>query len=306
MLKFFRGLIVLGFVFVVVLNARESNNTYCFENPFMYLEAEKKMKVSSIRLNLEDIDEKGKLTNMLYSLENGHTYSIDDLLCSYDARKDTYFCGVECDGGSLEFDRKNNVLFMDGIRTCNIDLRIPEFMDDNSLIDISNPERGWLSTGFIDENESKNNHNERVWVYGSKCDKEEPKITTVYYTVNEYENAFPIKKDRLDAFESFYKPIKENKAEGLKVEVIKLKKSYRDIASMMETEGFNFDWLKVEDIELFVYDIHRALVLVVSTDENCTFSGYYLMELKGNKLIKQYIGLGHGDISPFVIFEIEK
>jgi len=306
MLKVFKLLITINLAFITGIDAQENNNIYCFENPFMYIEAEKKIKVSSIRLNLEDVDEKGKLTHMIYSLENGHTYSIDDLLCSYDARKDTYFCGVECDGGFLEFDRKNNVLFMDGIRTLNIGLRIPELMDNNTLVGISNPERGWLSTGFIDENESENNRNEKVWVYGSKCAKEEPKLTPVYYTVHEYENTFPLKKDRLDAFESFYDAIEENKEEGLKVEVVELRKPYRDITTMMEGEGFNFDWLKVEDIELFVYSIDRALVLVVSSDENCAFSGYYLMELKGNKLIKQYVGLGHGDISPVVIFEMEK
>ena len=273
---------------------------HCFENDFMLLND--KMKIDKVTMYLQDSSR----------IENGHTYAIEDLLCSYDVNASTYFCGIECDGGFLEYDTKNKVMYMEGLRSYEVGFTIPPNWVANSTANdieiISNPEKGLLDTGMIENKHLK--YNEKVWVYEKNCTTlEEPKTTQVYYTEDEYITTFTTKIKRDEYFDEFYKPLVYNEKIDVKIQNIELKQSYRSIAMMMKEEGFDLELFENYDIDLFIYNNQRALIHVGTFLpkglSGCISVGYYLMELNGRNLKVRSFGWESGDVVAITVFEQE-
>jgi hypothetical protein len=264
----------------------------CFENPFMTVNRSiqlKKIKIYFLDVNRSQ-KEHSDLVRMFYTLKNGHTYSVESLLLSYNKKSQSYVGGVECDGGWMEYDIKNNVMYLDNIRGVNergFGFEILDSMVDNEYIEtFNNPETGWLNT-IISNREKESDILKKVWVYGIKCkEKEEPKLQPIYYTTKSYIKAFPNKKDRNLYFQKFYNPLIED--ENDKIEHIKLKKAYRSIAKMVQSEGFYFSWMKIEDIKLFIHDNKKAFIhfspYIPKGASGYFCGGYKLIEMKGDEL----------------------
>jgi len=224
MLIFFRLLIILGFVFVGLVDAEEDEKSYCFESEHIFLDKEHVKKVVLY------LDEVNASTRMFYTLVNEHTYLVEDLFCNYNKERNIYSCTIECDGGGLDFDVKNQTLKIDELRASGCaDILPPLFLKNKNFIEpLVNPLRGRL--------------NMEQWILGEKCKLEkEPKVNRVYYAVSEYEKVTSKREDTANAFKSFYEPMVEKDEDTSKMEAIKLKKSYDNIAQMMQEEGFGFD-----------------------------------------------------------------
>jgi len=285
----------------------------CFENPFMVVNSG--ISIENIMIYLSDVnrsrEEGGRVTRMYYTLKNGHTYHVNFLLLSYNKETQSYVGGVECDGGWMEYDSKHNVMYMEDIR--GVDERgfgfkiSDEMVRDGYIETFNNPETGWLNTVVGQE---KRDSSEKVWVYGKKCnDIKEPKHKIIYYTTKAYREAFPNKKDRDSYFKRFYEPLIKREEEDGKIEHIKLKKSYRSIAKMMEYEGFDSDWITVEDIELFVHDNRRAFIrfspYIPKDTSGCFCGGYKLLEMNGDDLTILSFGWECGSVVAPFVSEIE-
>ena len=291
----------------------EEFEVHCFKNDFMMLD--KKIKVEKVKLYLKDASlrldgDEPIFSKLYYILENGHTYRVDDLLCTYDENISRYSCGIECDGGSLEYDTKNHVMYMEGLRTHDRGLIVsPDWAVATDEIEIlDNPEKGWLDTGIIGE--PLPDYEKKVWVYEANCSStEEPNITRLYYTDAEYTEAFPTKKKRDEYFYKFYESLKKANEYGSEIKTIALKKSYKHIASMMRSEGFDLELFENFDMLLFVYNNKRALVHIGSVYKKgmtgCVSHGYYLFELQGNILKVASFGWESGDLAGPIVFETE-
>jgi len=277
----------------------------CFENSFMFVN--RKYKINKVKIYFNDAlvredQDDINYSQLYYTLENEHTYAINDLLCEYDVNSSIYSCGVETDGGFLEYDTKNHVMYMDGLNGYErIDFNpFPDRFTDR----IFSPEQGELDTA-INKDEY---YNRETWVYEKKCkDIKKPKETRNYYTREEYIEAFPNSKKRDSYFKRFNKPLIKREDES-EIEHIKLKESYRSIAKMMNYEGFDFNWAKIEDIELFVYDTKRAFIrfspYVPKNTSGCFCGGYKLLEINGDDLTILSFGWECGSVvAP--IFETE-
>ena len=159
-----------------------------------------------------------------------------------------------------------------------------------------------LSAVFANELETYSLENNRTTV-------KESNTTQVYYTEDEYLNAFPIKSKRDEYFDEFYKPLVYNKDDYKEVQKIKLKKSYRSMAMMMKEEGFDLALFDGYDIGLFIYNNQRALVHVGSFPpkgvSGCISVGYYLMELNGRDLKVRSFGWESGSLVYPPVFEPE-
>lgn len=284
---------------------------HCFENDFMLLND--KIKIEKITIYFKDSyrkDEEAKYSRLFYTLKNGHTHVIEDLFCSYDVNASTYFCSIECDGGVLEYDTKNKVMYMEDLRSYEEVLILPPDMipNPNEIKKLDNPEKGWLDTGILENKHLK--YNEKVWVYENDCStSEEPKTTQVYYTEDEYISTFPTKTKRDEYFDELYKPLVYDEDDYRKVQNIKLKKSYKSVAMMMKTEGFALDLFENYDIGLFIYNNQRALVhvgnLLPKGVSGCISVGYYLLELNGRDLKVRSFGWESGSVSVVTVFEQE-
>lgn len=293
-LKVFRVLIVLASVFCGVLDAQEDEKSYCFESAHVFSDKEYVQKVVLY------LDEVNASIRMFYTLANERTYLVEDLFCNYNKERNIYSCGIECDGGELEFDVKNQILKIDELRASGCaDILPPLFLRNKNFIEpLVNPlqVQGILNT--------------KQWILGKRCKLEkELKVKRVYYVVSEYEKVTSKRQDTANAFKSFYAPMIEKDEDTSKMEIIKLKKPYSNIAQMMREEGFSFDWLNIEDIELFVYDNNRAFIHIVpDIPENisgCFCTGYYLLELQDSILRKRSILWECGSVVVPVLFKPE-
>ena len=151
---------------------------------------------------------------------------------------------------------------------------------------------------------------EKIGVYeNNSTTTKESNTTQVYYTEDEYLNAFPIKSKRDEYFDEFYKPLVYNKDDYEEVQKIKLKKSYRSMAMMMKEEGFDLALFDGYDIGLFIYNNQRALVHVGSFlpkgMSGCVSVGYYLMELNRRDLKVRSFGWESGSVNAHPMLEIE-
>jgi len=280
-------------------------------------------------LHFEDFNhssENGSTIRMFYFLENDNRrYRVPDLYICYDRTKNIYYGGVERDGGGfLAFDTTNNRLQMNEILeygatidfTMPVGFESPEVELDDSLEDIvpiSDVLRGSISTSFLAKKQIiDNKKGEIFWVKGKKCtDSEDIEAPKIFYTEKEYierKNSSRVEDEYAYFFDE---PFGKRREFDEEIETIYLKKSYINIADMMQEEGFNSTWMKPYTIRFFLYNNKRALIHIVSTDISdnsqfvCSCSSYYLLELHQNILKKMSFGLECGEFSKVVIFEQE-
>lgn len=309
------------------LYADKNTGTYCFESPHIFMN--EKVKVKKVVLHFEDFNhssENGSTIRMFYFLENDNRrYRVPDLYIYYDKTKNIYHGGVERDGGGfLAFDATNNLLQMNDILAYGatidfampVDFESPKVELDNSLEDIvpiSDVSTGTISTSFLAKKQIIDNEKgEMFWVKGEKCtDSEDIEAPKIFYTEKEY-----IEREKRSKVEDEYaylfnEPFGKRQELDEIIETIYLKKSYTNIADMMQEEGFDSKWMKPYTIRFFLYNNKRALIHIVSTDMSdnsqygCSCSSYYLLELHQNILKKMSFGLECGEFSKVLIFEQE-
>jgi len=320
-------LIILLTVMGISLYADNNIGTYCFESPHIF--ENEKVKVKKVVLHFEDFNhssENGSTIRMFYFLENDNRrYRVPDLYIYYDKTKNIYHGGVERDGGGfLAFDVINNRLQMNEILeygatidfTMPVDFESPKVELDDSLeniVPISDVLRGTISTSFLAKKKIIDSEKgEMFWIKGEKCtDSEDIEAPKIFYTEKEY-----IEREKRSKVEDEYaylfdEPFGKRQKLDEKIETIYLKKSYTNIADMMQEEGFDSKWMKPYTIRFFLYNNKRALVHIVSSDISdksqfvCFCSSYYLLELHQNILKKMSFGLECGEFSKVVIFEQE-
>lgn len=317
-------LLILGVTALIGQNnLKIEEEPICFENPFMALVDHDTIvqQVKQVKFYLPEKNTDNAPLEIYYTLANDHTYQIKDLRCSFDAKRKTYICDIECDGGTLTFDAKNRIMRMESVRLSSYanNISIPYFLTDKvntealpkTIKSIENPEKiGTISTvGFFNENDKDLFQND--WVYESKCESpDRPKISKIFYTTAEYIKAFPSREERDSYFQYFNDPLKVNNKYEETVESMKLKKSYKSIQEFMLKEGFKSKLFKDRNLLLFIHNNKRALSFLSSYVEDeyggaCSFNGHYLMELNNEVLTYKYFAGGHGDISPVLIFERE-
>jgi len=325
-----KNLIKLLFLLTIIdtsLYSAKNIGTYCFESPHIF--ENEKVKVKKVVLHFEDFNhssENGSTIRMFYFLENDNRrYRVPDLYIYYDKTKSIYHGGVERDGGGfLAFDAINNQLQINEILEygATIDFAMlvgfesPKVELDNSLeniVPISDVLRGTISTSFLAKKQIiDNKKGEMFWVKGEKCtDSEDIEAPQIFYTEKEYIEREKSSKIEDEYVYLFYEPFGDKKELNAKTETIYLKKSYTNIADMMQEEGFNSTWMKPYTIRFFLYNNKRALIHIVSTDISdksqygCSCSSYYLLELHQNILKKMSFGLECGEFSKVIIFEQE-
>ena len=293
---------------VNILYGKENVNTYCFESPYIFIG--ESTKVKKVVIHFEDVNTSTEYsipTRMFYMLENdNHRYKVKDLLIGYDKNTKMYQGGGECDGGWLEFNTTNNTLSMEDLRLSGLEDILPplEFrtepvkLDDTveDIVEISNLIYGWMHIGFLDKNKRIESIGKKFWITGRKCtDAEDIKGSKIFYTEKEYLEAFKNAKKEDEYIHLFNEPFVERKELDAKIETIKLKKSYSNIADMMSAEGFNFEWIKSYRIKFFLHNNKRAFIRVTpnipdNAQSTCFCGGYYLLELHQNILKKMDFG----------------
>ncbi|HFU74790.1 MAG TPA: hypothetical protein ENK66_00945 [Arcobacter sp.] len=169
-------------MFFVHADKNESIGAYCFESPYIFIDGDTKVK--KLVLHFEDFNrssEDNPPIRMFYKLENDNRrYSVPNVFMSYIKENNIYRGGVECDGGSVEFNATNNRLSMEEIRMSGACGEIaPPFgfevekieLDDSleDIVEISNAQEGWMGIGFLGKDKEIDYRKKKLWIKGKKC-----------------------------------------------------------------------------------------------------------------------------------------